>query len=73
VRLSPVDGGNLILAAAPQPGGQRTGSPRRSFGNPTGAKLLRGAMEGVAILTPGSAISFNRWPARRNVCWRAGG
>src|SRR5829696_6157053 len=40
VRLWPVDDGNLILAAAPQPGGQRTGSPRRSFGSHNRGKAL---------------------------------
>jgi hypothetical protein len=40
VRLSPEDDGNLILAAAPQPGGQRTGRPRRSFGSHNRGKAL---------------------------------
>ena len=73
VQLSPVDDGNLILAAAPQPGGQRTGSPRRSFGSHNRGSSCMERWKASRSLTPGSPISFNRWPASRKGSWRAGG
>jgi len=39
----------------------------------TGAMLSRGAMEGVATLTPGSPDNCNQWPVNRNGSWQAAG